>query len=75
MYKRQALAEVLRAVKARVPDKRDITLLMAPDTDYQALVSVMDTVRSYPAVVAGSLVQAALFPVISLGDAEPEGAS
>jgi hypothetical protein len=29
----------------------------------------MDTVRSYDAVVAGSLVEAELFPEISLGDA------
>lgn len=69
------LGEVLRAIKARIPDKREVTLLMAPETDYQALVSVMDTVRSYPTVVAGSLVEAALFPVISLGDAEPEDAT
>ncbi len=66
-----ALGEVLRAVKARMPDKRDITLLLEDDTSYQVMVNVMDTVRAYPAVVAGSVVNAALFPSISLGDADP----
>ena len=32
-------------------------------------MTVMDTVRRYPAVVAASLVDATLFPDISLGDA------
>ena len=31
--------------------------------------TVMDSVRSYPAVVAASLVEAELFPDISLSDA------
>ena len=43
-----------------------------PGTDYQTLVSVMDTVREYPAVIAASLVDAVLFPDISLGDAEEQ---
>lgn len=48
-------------------DKQDITLL-APDTlDYQTLVTAMDTVRSFKAVVAADLVDAELFPNISLG--------
>ncbi|QQD22891.1 biopolymer transporter ExbD [Oceanospirillaceae bacterium ASx5O] len=49
--------------------KKDISLLSSPDIDYQTLVTVMDTVRVYPAVVAASLVDATLFPDISLGDA------
>ena len=49
--------------------KKDINLLSSPDIDYQTLVTVMDTVRVYPAVVAASLVDATLFPEISLGDA------
>jgi len=32
-------------------------------------VTVMDTVRSYKAVVAGSVVNAELFPEISIADA------
>ncbi|WP_430462578.1 ExbD/TolR family protein [Thalassolituus sp. LLYu03] len=50
-------------------DKKDISLLSEPGIDYQTLVTVMDTVRIYPAVVAASLVDATLFPEISLGDA------
>ncbi len=49
--------------------KRDILILSEPDTDYQTLVSAMDTVRSFKTVVAASVVDAELFPVISLGDA------
>ena len=50
-------------------DKKDISLLSEPDIDYQTLINVMDTVRIYPAVVAASLVDATLFPDISMGDA------
>lgn len=63
------LGEVMQAVKARLPDKRDITIMARQDTDYQTLVSVMDTVRSFKTVVAGSLVDAELFPEISIADA------
>jgi biopolymer transport protein ExbD len=50
-------------------DKSDIVLLLAPDIDYQTIISAMDTVRSFKAVVAANLVDAELFPQISLGDA------
>ncbi len=49
--------------------KRDILILSEADTDYQTIVSAMDTVRSFKTVVAASVVDAELFPVISLGDA------
>ncbi|GAW95805.1 MULTISPECIES: biopolymer transporter ExbD [Colwellia] len=49
--------------------KSDIVLLLAPEIDYQTIVSTMDTVRSFKAVVAANLVDAELFPQISLGDA------
>lgn len=49
--------------------KRDIMVLSQQDTDYQTIVSLMDTVRSYRTVVAASVVDAELFPEISLGDA------
>jgi len=63
------LSTVLQQVKMRLPDKTDITLLLEQSVDYQTLVSAMDTTRSYPAVVAASLVEAELFPDISIGDA------
>jgi len=57
-------------------EKNDIVILLEPSVNYQTIVSAMDTVRSFKAVVAANLVDAELFPLISLGDAptdEPEG--
>lgn len=69
----QNLSITLQAIKARLEEmgqeKRDIVVLSQKDTDYQTLVSVMDTVRSFKAVVAASEVDASLFPDVSLGDA------
>lgn len=64
-----ALREVLRQVKRRVPEKTDLVLEVGPDVDYQTLITAMDTVRSYPAVVAASVVEGELFPDVSLMDA------
>jgi len=50
-------------------EKNDILLLLTPEVDYQTIVSAMDTVKSFKAVVAANLVDAELFPQISLGDA------
>jgi len=63
------LKDVMKEIKSRVPDKKDVIIMPSRQTSYQSLVSVMDTVRSYEAVVAGSVVEAELFPEISLGDA------
>lgn len=63
------LQEVKRLLKDRGIEKRDIFILSQPNTDYQTIVSAMDTVRSFKAVVAASVVNAELFPEISLGDA------
>ncbi|MAH32102.1 MAG: biopolymer transporter ExbD [Marinobacter sp.] len=63
------LSELLQQIKSRMPDKTDVILEVGPDVDYQTLVSVMDTVRSYQAVVAASVVEAELFPDVSLMDA------
>ncbi len=65
----QVLQEVKRLLKDQDIDKRDITILSEADTDYQTIVSLMDACRSFKAVVAGSVVNAELFPEISLGDA------
>ena len=64
-----SLRQVLRQIKNRVPDKTDVVLEVRPDIDYQTLVTAMDTVRSYPAVVAASVVEGELFPDVSLMDA------
>jgi len=63
-----ALSLVMQELKRRMPEKQDITVLLEQETDYQTLVTIMDTVRSYPAVQHLEVVQAELFPVISLGD-------
>ena len=63
------LQEVKRQLREKDIEKKDILVLSQPNTDYQTLVSVMDTVRSFQAVVAASVVNAELFPDISLGDA------
>jgi len=62
------LSLVMQELKRRMPEKQDITVLLQQETDYQTVVSVMDKVRSYPAVQAMDVVDAELFPVISLGD-------
>lgn len=67
----ETLSLVLREVKKTVSDKSDILLLSEADVSYQSLVSTMDTVRGYRAVVATSAVEVELFPEISLGDAPP----
>jgi len=68
-YDFDSLVALLKQIKARVPEKTEITLLLAENIDYQTLVTAMDKTRSYPAVVAASLVDAELFPDISIGDA------
>ncbi len=72
-YDYKLLSDVLQEVKRLLKDqgieKRDIFILSQPDTDYQTLVSAMDTVRSFKTVLAASVVDAELFPEISLGDA------
>lgn len=63
------LQNALKQLKARLPEKKDVTILAERSVSYQTLVTVMDTVRSYKAVVAASVVDAELFPEISIGDA------
>ena len=62
------LSLVMQELKRRMPEKQDIMVLLQDETSYQTLVSVMDRVRSYPTVQHLEVVQAELFPVISLGD-------
>ncbi len=64
----KGLSLVMQELKRRMPAKQDITVLLEDATDYQTLVTVMDKVRAYPTVVGLDVVQAELFPVISLGD-------
>ena len=78
-YNFALLSSVLQETKRLLEDKgiqkKDIYILSEKDTDYQTLVSTMDRVRSFKAVVAASLVDAELFPEIALGDAPAPGES
>lgn len=65
------LREVKRLLKDQGVEKKDILILSQPDTDYQTIIRSMDTVRSFKAVSVASVVDAELFPAISLGDAPP----
>lgn len=67
-----ALKDVKNLLLEKGVDKKNITLLVAEDVDYQTLISAMETVRSYQAVVVASVVEAELFPDIALGDAMVE---
>ena len=59
------LQEIKRQLREKGVEKQAITLLPTADVDYQTIITVMDTVRSFKAVVAASVVNAALFPEIS----------
>lgn len=63
------LQEVKRQLTEQGLEKRNITILSEPSVSYQTIVSAMDTVRSFKALVAAEAVDAALFPDISFGDA------
>ncbi len=64
------LNEYLKRIKAKFPDKVDASILLEPDVSYEVLVKVMDAVRIYEVTEAvEGIVQAELFPEISIGDA------
>lgn len=63
------LQEVKRQLREEGIDKSDITLLPEPGVTYQTIVTAMDTVRSFKALVAAEPVDAVLFPDIAFGSA------
>jgi biopolymer transport protein ExbD len=69
------LTQTLKQIKARLQenealkDKSDATILLEPDTPYDSLVQVMDAARMYQAWQDGELINAELFPDLSIGDA------
>jgi biopolymer transport protein ExbD len=67
----QQVSEMLQQIKARFPDKLDITLLLESDIPYERLVEMMDTLRVAQIEQNDELVTAELFPAISIGDAPP----
>lgn len=67
------LTEYLKTVKAKFPELTAATVLLEPETPYDIVVQVMDHVRVLELREGTKLVQAELFPDISIGDA-PEKA-
>ena len=67
-YDLEKLSEFMRTVKSQFPEMNDATILSGPNTTYDTLVQVMDTVRVYQLPVA-PFSKAELFPDISIGDA------
>jgi biopolymer transport protein ExbD len=63
------LATVARTIKERFPEKTDATVLPEPNVPYDVLVQVMDALRAGRQVQGAKVVEVALFPDISIGDA------
>ncbi len=68
-YDIAALANVMRVIKERFPEKTDATVLPEPNVPYDVLVQVMDALRAGRQVQGAKVVEVALFPDISIGDA------
>lgn len=68
-YDLESLSALLQQLKARAPDTVTATLLLEPDLIYEQLVRVMDTVRVVPVQQDEQIIQAELFPEVSIGDA------
>jgi hypothetical protein len=70
-YDMDLLSKILLRLKDRYPDKKDATVLMEPEIEYDYLVQVMDVVRGASIKLEGTeeTVETILFPEISIGDA------
>lgn len=70
-YDMQTLDKTLTRIKAMYPEKKDATVLMEPDIEYDYLIQIMDAVRGAEARTEGSeeIKKTVLFPSISIGDA------
>jgi hypothetical protein len=66
-YDLDGLSEFIRRVKSQYPQMTEATILSSPNTTYDTLVQVMDTVRVYQLPVA-PFSKGELFPDISIGD-------
>jgi biopolymer transport protein ExbD len=68
-YDVPALAALARALKEKFPSQTDATLLPEPNVPYDVLVQVMDAMRAGRQVQGTKVVEVALFPDLSIGDA------
>ena len=68
-YNVPQLSRVLMPLKKRYPDKKDATILLEPDIQYDVLVKLMDAVGTAEIIEGLSTQKIELFPQISIGDA------
>lgn len=71
-YDYAKLTDYLKRIKAKYPEKTDVTLLLEPEISYDIVVQMMDATRVYEAVQGTEVVRAELFPEIAIGDAPIE---
>ena len=63
------LSQVLKQIKAKYTQKQAITILSEANISYDILVHAMDASRTFFTFQKGSIIEAELFPEISIGDA------
>ncbi|WP_303722878.1 biopolymer transporter ExbD [Malonomonas rubra] len=70
-YDLEKLTQMLIRLKKDYPEKKDATVLMEPDIEYDTLIRLMDTVRETELSEEGNDTsqKLELFPLISIGDA------
>ena len=68
-YDTAALSTLIQQIKVKFPDKVDASVLAEPNTSYDALVQVMDSVRVVVTPKGATTLHTELFPNISIGDA------
>lgn len=68
-YDLAKLSAYLVTIKQEYPQKEDASVLLEPDIPYDALIQVMDSVRSAETHDGTRVTRSALFPAISIGEA------
>jgi biopolymer transport protein ExbD len=63
------LGTLVQQLKMKFPEQRDASVLAEPDTVYDKLVQVMDTVRGTHVLRGRDIVRTDYFPEIAIGDA------
>lgn len=63
------LATLMYQIKVKFPDALDASILAEPNTPYDTLVQVMDSVRDTVTAQGAKVTRTELFPNISIGDA------
>ncbi len=69
LYDMATISSKLQSLKSRFPDESNAMILLEPEINYDTLVQVMDIVRLFEIEENGGIIQAELFPDMSIGDA------